>query len=199
MDAIAEAFPAFLYRAPAAADNDSFADVAPPSRWRRLMDNLVTLRREVHGLFRRGRVMVNNVRASGLASAQSQTQQQVDPALQAVFRAIDQMRALDGERAVNHLLRNLMQQSNKRLADLGVPTADENADLRMEVLKHESEARRAKQYANHFGSKLREISDLSKDDGILDAQAIADGALTWDPDFHQSVADLGEQMARAAH
>lgn len=131
------------------------------------------------------------------ASAQAQTQ--VDPVLLEALRAIDKMRALDGERAVNHMLRNLLQQSNKRLSDLGMPALDDNADLRMQLLKEQSEASQAKQYANHFGAILRDIRDDSLDG--RDAQIAARRALEWTPGSktEQEIEDATRGLGRATH
>lgn len=165
------------------------------------MESLGALRRDVHGrLFARGYTMTRNSAGAGTSStpASAQAQTQVDPVLLEALRAIDKMRALDGERAVNHMLRNLLQQSNKRLSDLGMPAADDNADLRVQLLKEQSEASQAKQYANHFGTVLRSIQTTAQDEWTASK---AKRALEWNPGdkTEQEIEDATRGLERATH
>lgn len=145
------------------------------------MQRLDELRLEVRELFHRGKFMASrpnnhasNAQPGAMAGAQ------IDPTTHDLIRSIDRIRALEGERYLNHLLRNLMQQSNKRLEDLGAPVVDETADLKIMLRKAQSDEAIAKRYANHFGQSLGKIARLEGGEYSPEAHKIADEALKWD-------------------
>lgn len=117
----------------------------------------------------------------------AQTQDELQADLLARFSTY---RRVEGERLANHLLRNMLQQSNKTLQDCGLKAFDEMADLKMQLLKAEAESTRAKQYANHYATILKAMS-LRRPGIGLDKMAkhademIAEAkeALKWDPDI----------------
>lgn len=114
---------------------------------------------------------------------------------EAIIKAIDRYRRLNGERYVNHLLRNLLQQSNNQMRDLGVVAVDDQraADAEIQAMKAASAAAEAGEYANHFAAELKLIRDHANN--IAEANDIARKALEWRPGEKKRAA-LEEELAR---
>lgn len=94
--------------------------------------------------------------------------------------AVERYRRLEGERIFNHFLRNMLDQSNKVLRDLGLIVADDQriADLETQLQKARSEASAAAAYANYFGLVLKNMSTGSTDKATAEK---AKKALEWTP------------------
>lgn len=189
MNAMVEAYPAFLYR-PRMIEDCLASDEQPrASKWSRVMQALSSIRSEVMELFNRGKAMSNGqarvhqaAQAALGALGAGATQQALDEKgeAEAIIKAIDRYRRLNGERYVNHLLRNLLQQSNHQMRDLGAVVADDQraADAEIQARKAQAAAAEASEYANHFASVLRSIQGDASDDRTAQK---ARKALEWRP------------------
>ena len=101
-----------------------------------------------------------------------------------LMATMEKFRRLEGEAVMNHLLRNMVQQSDAQLAELGFPVEDVDADLQVQIKKFHTEAEIARAYANRFGKALQQIVSSNSD---ADGQAtIAELALNWKPGQDES-------------
>lgn len=204
MNAMVEAYPAFLYR-PRMIEDCLASDEQPrASKWSRVMQALSSIRSEVMELFNRGKAMsIGNSRTPPTAQAASQQALAEKDEAEAIIKAIDRYRRLNGERYVNHLLRNLLQQSNHQMRDLGAVVADDQhmAQAEMHIRQAQANERNAKAYANHFGNVLGEIAADPQNGSARD---IAKEALKWQPgmaakdELEQALAG-GSEAPRATH
>lgn len=200
MNVMAESYPAFLYR-PSMIDDGFVYEPPRASRWSRVMQTLSSIRSEVMELFQRGKTMSNGqARAYAVNTApgaMAASQQAIDEKgeAEAIIKAIDRYRRLNGERYVNHLLRNLLQQSNQQMRDLGVVAVDDQraADAEVQVRKAASAAAEASEYANHFAQALRSIQSQASDERTAH---VARKALEWRPG-DKTLADIEEALGQA--